>query len=105
MRLSDLLRLRAFDAAGEPLDHVRDVRFECRDGDWVASDLVVGRGALAERLGFVHGAVERPLLLARLMRRLGRHARVVPWDRVASIGERVDVDARRDELSRPEGYG
>ncbi len=104
MRLSDLLSLRAFDRNGNPLDHVKDVRLQWIDGEWVVTDLVVGRGALAERLGFVHGAVERPFLLARLMRRLGRHARVVPWERVTSVGARVDVDAARDELAPPEGH-
>ncbi|MDQ4125392.1 MAG: hypothetical protein M3134_07325 [Actinomycetota bacterium] len=98
------MKLRAFDACGEPLDHVRDVRLEWREGEWIVTDLVVGSGAFAERLGFVHGAVERPLLLARLMRWLGRHARIVPWDCVVSLDERVDVDALRDDLPRPEGY-
>lgn len=105
MRLSELMKLHAVDSEGELLDHVRDVRLEDRDDGWVVTHVVVGRAAVAQRLGFIHGAVERPALLAWAMRRSTRHARVVPWEKVTlGDGDAVHVGARRAELDRPEGY-
>lgn len=105
MRLSELMKMRAVDSTGRSMDHVKDVRLEQRDGGWVVTDLVVGRGAFAERLGFIHGIVERPVLLARLLGYIGRHVRVVPWERARFADDGVvHVDARRDDLKRPEGY-
>lgn len=103
MRLSELQRYRAFDVDGQPLDHVKDVRLQ-RDGDmWVVTDVVLGRGAVAQRLGFIHGVVERPLLLARLMKWIGRHARAAPWDAVTLHADRVlVVDLPRNQLRVPE---
>ena len=103
MRLSELTKMRSVDSDGRPLDHVKDVRLVERDGGWVVTDLVVGRAAVAERLGFVHGVVDRPVLLARVMRRLARHARVVPWDQVTIDEGIVHVGVPRDALGRPEG--
>ena len=105
VRLSELMNLRAVDSTGASLDRVKDVRLERRGGDWVVTDLVVGRASVAERLGFVHGVVERPVVLARLMKRVARHGRVVPWD-AATLGDDgiVRVSVARDALARPEGY-
>ncbi len=103
MRLSELQRYRAVDVAGRPLDHIKDVRLEQQGEEWVVTDLIVGRAAFAERLGFIHGVVERPVLLARLMRWVARHARVVPWEDVRLEQDRVVVASQRGELLRPEG--
>lgn len=103
MRLSELMKMRSVDSSGEALGHVKDVRLEERAGGWVVTDVVVGRAAVAERLGFIHGVVERPVVLARLMGRLARRARIVPWDKVRQVGDGVlQVAARRDELPHPE---
>lgn len=103
MRLSDLLKLEAVDLDGRSLDHVRDVRLEQRGDAWTVTHVVVGRAAVAERLGFIHGVVERPVAIAAVMRRIGRHARVVPWSQVSLEDGRLHVDARKDGLGRPEG--
>ncbi len=103
MRLSELLNSRAVDSTGAPLDRAKDVRLEQRDGEWVVTALVVGRGGFAERLGFIRGVVDGPVLLARLMRHVGRHARVAPWDAV-TLGDDgvVHVSVARDALAHPE---
>lgn len=104
MRLSELMSLRTLDSEGVPLDHVKDVRLEQRDGEWVVTHLVVGRAAVAERLGFIHGVVDRPVLLAHVLRRIARRARVVPWELVSFGGDgTVHVSAERDDLDSPEG--
>lgn len=105
VRLGDLMKMRSVDSTGQRLDHVKDVRLEHRDGGWVVTHIVVGRAAVAERLGFLHGVVERPVLLARLMRRIARHSRIVPWDKVALTKEGiVEVTVPWDELPQPEAY-
>lgn len=105
MRLSDLTKMRCVDENGDDLGRVKDVAVEEREGAWIATTLIVGRGGFAERLGFMHGVVEKPVVLARLMEWVERHARVVPWDKVRLREDRVvSVLGRRDELERPEAY-
>lgn len=103
MRLSDLMKMESFDADGGSLDHVSDVRLEQRDEGWVVTHVAVGRAAFAERLGFIHGVVERPALLAWVLRRVARRARMARWDQVSVAGGTLKIAARRDDLPRPEG--
>lgn len=103
MRLSDLMKMECFDVDGRPLHEVKDVRLEERAEGWVVTHVVVGRAAFAERLGFVHGVVDKPALLAWIMKRVGRHARVAPWDRVSVGDDGIELALRRDDLERPEG--
>lgn len=104
MRLTELMRMPTEHLNGTSFGGVKDLRLERRNDDWVITHIVVGRGALAERLGFIHGVVERPALLARLMRRLGRRARVVPWDDVQVENGVVRISGSPDQFGRPEGY-
>jgi sporulation protein YlmC with PRC-barrel domain len=101
MRLSDLLDRDVRTHEGDDLGRVQDVRFERVGGEWHLSALIVGTAAFAERLGFAYGIVERPARLARAMRWVARHARVVPWDAVEPRDGRLVVKARRDDLARP----
>ncbi len=101
MRLSELSRFRCEDAEGQPLGRVKDVRLERQGDAWVVTGILVG-GAVAERLGFLHGGVERPVLLARLVRHFARHARVIPWDRTILHDDHITADAHGDDLPRPE---
>lgn len=97
--------MSAVDADGRSLGGLKDVRLEERDEGWVVTHAIFGRAAVAERLGFIHGVVERPALLARILRRLALHTRVVPWDELKVTGEGVVRTASaRGELERPEGY-
>ena len=101
MRLSELMSMKTFDVQGKPIDHVKDVRLEKKGEHWEVTALIVGRGAFAERLGFLHGVVERPALLARLMGWFERHARVAPWENIRLSDGQVLIDTSEQELPRP----
>jgi sporulation protein YlmC with PRC-barrel domain len=103
VRLSDLLRLDVVDGDGESLGKVRDLSMQYRDGEWVTSAILVRGSGVTQRLGFIHGVVERPAPIARLMRRIGRHAVVVPWEQVDLTATGIRVDATRRDLKRSEG--
>jgi hypothetical protein len=108
MKLSDLLGSEAFDDAGNPLGKVRDVRV-VQDGPVMSpfgaslriEGLVVGQGALGERLGFHRSTVKGPWLLKTLFELRHRDARFVPWDAIAVVGEgRIDVARAAEALPR-----
>ncbi len=98
MRLSELQRVPIVDRSGGALDHVRDIRLEMRDGRWVTTEVTLGAGAIAHRLGFLHGIVERPVLLAKLMKWLGRRALAVEWSELEIEGIRIRVTTSKDHL-------
>lgn len=101
MRLSELLKVDAYDSTGADIGHVRDVRLERKGDHWEVTGLVVGSGALADRLGYAYGVVAGPRIIAMLMSWLARHGKFVPW-RVVRLGDgRVDVDARGSDLRHP----
>ena len=84
MRISDLLEYSVVSADGARLGRISDVRV-IQDGPLIGGiqaafridALVVGRGGLAERLGYVRGRVEGPWMLRVLFGRLERRAQVV----------------------------
>ncbi|MCU1393163.1 MAG: hypothetical protein JWM34_1591 [Ilumatobacteraceae bacterium] len=97
MRLSDLLTYTVVDRDGSELGMVSDVRI-LQDGPLVrgvqaafrVDALVVGRGGLAERLGYIRTRVEGPWLLRSIFARLERSVKIVP---VSAI-DRWDDDAK-----------
>jgi hypothetical protein len=97
VRLSDLLTYTVRDADGVALGAVSDVRI-AQDGPIVrgvqaafrVEALVVGRGGLAERLGYIRSRVEGPWLLRVVFARLEHRVRIVD---VADI-ERWEDEAR-----------
>jgi hypothetical protein len=96
VRISDLLTYMVFSADGAHLGRVSDVRI-VQDGPIVGTQaafrvdaLVVGRGGLAERLGYIRGGVEGPWMLRALFGRLERRAQVVAVRDIA----RWDDDTR-----------
>ncbi len=101
MHLSDLLRMEAVDWEGRKLGHVRDVRLRSVQESWEVSGLVVGRGALAERLGYAYGPVKGPGLVRWVMSHWARHARFVDWNRVELVGGVVTVKAADEKLKHP----
>lgn len=109
MRVSDLLKLEAVDASGERLGHIHDVRFTSVTGGpvgWTAASLIVGRGGFAARLGYAHGAVTRPRLLAAVLAWLTRHALEIPWEHVADVrDDRVVVVGSRADFAAPSREG
>ena len=110
MKLSELLHSDVFDADGRNLGSVDDVLF-VQDGPYVegfgaalrVAGLVVGRGAIAVRLGYHRAAVSGPWLLRRVFGALERRTKYVPWEDVTDWdGERVTVGVRGDELAPPD---
>ncbi|MGI8664063.1 MAG: hypothetical protein ACR2LQ_12770 [Acidimicrobiales bacterium] len=91
MRLSELLDHRVTDERGNRLGVVHEVHV-VQDGPLQLSGdqalqlhgLHVGRGGLARRLGYAHGAVRGPWLLRAIL--LRGHSSYVPWDRVTDFG-------------------
>lgn len=107
MRLADLLWAEAVTEDGETLGQVHDVRL-CLDDDaggdrsLTVDGVIVGTGAVWARLGYAYGDVRGPWLVAALLRRIGRSARYVSWDRVAGFdGHVVRVSGRADDLPHP----
>jgi hypothetical protein len=92
MRMGDLMHCEVVDAGGTRLGKVRDVRL-VQDGRIVegfgallrVDGLVVGKGALAERLGLHRTNVHGPWPLTAVLRRLERRAHYARWDQVASL--------------------
>jgi sporulation protein YlmC with PRC-barrel domain len=108
MRLSELLGKEVVDATGERAGHVHDVRL-VQDGVVTSGydaairvhGLIIGRGGLANRLGYGRGT-RGPWFLRAIVE--GRHhPRLVPWDRVRGIDEhRIFIAGSHDDLERVE---
>ena len=84
MRISDLLEYTVESADGKRLGQISDVRV-IQDGPMTGGvqaafridALVVGRGGLAERLGYIRGRVQGPWMLRVLFSWLERRSQVV----------------------------
>ena len=106
MLASELLGARVLDRDGDVVGRVDDVRV-VQDGPLVegfghglrVSDLVVGPGGIAVRLGYVRHGVRGPALVRALARALERRGWLVPWDQVADVEPgRVVLTVPRSEL-------
>lgn len=106
MRASDLLGARVYDAGGAYVGHVSDVRL-VQDGPllgtWGAAlrvdGLVVSPNHSGSYLGYDRGTVKGPWLVKTVVRWLHRKAVYVPWDDVASRGDRrIDVSRALADL-------
>jgi hypothetical protein len=108
MRLSDLLREDVFDAAGERVGRVRDVRI-VQDGPnhgyggdklFRVHGLIVGRGAVGERLGYGRAGMRGPWLFMKIFGL--RQEWFVPWEQIGSRdGGRIDLLLTKDRLEMP----
>ena len=88
MRASELLRLPVVGPGGQPVGQVLDVRL-VQDGPLLGGyaalaveGFVIGKHTLWSRLGYDRYEQHGPALLRRLVGRLTRHNRFVPWDQV-----------------------
>jgi hypothetical protein len=107
MRLGELLRAEVYDADGVLVGHVRDVRIE-QDGPphgyrgqplFRVQGLIVGPGALGERLGYGRAEVQGPWLFKKIF---SRDERFVPWEQIRRRdGERIDLTTTKAELEMP----
>ena len=107
MQISDVMGRRVADADGERVGKVTDVRL-VQDGPFVegfgntlrVDALVVGRGGVASRLGYVRGGVRGPWLLKVLATALEGRAFLVPWEDLQDTDAGFTTTRRRAELPR-----
>jgi sporulation protein YlmC with PRC-barrel domain len=100
MLLSDLMGVAVVDTHGHDLGRVHDVLL-VQDGPMTSQAvarlrlhaLAVGTRSFGSRLGYSHGRVRGPWLLARLF---GRRADVIPWRAVVHHDrQRIVIDRAR----------
>lgn len=103
MRASDLLSCHVRTSGGDDLGRVSDFRAvqnaSSSSGEQQAfrvDQLVVGRGGLADRLGYLRGRIRGPWLVRVVMQRSERRA----WQVAVDDVEQWDV-ARRVLVLRP----
>jgi len=103
---SELLGTRVLDVDDVELGKIDDLRL-VQDGPLIdgfgaalrVSDLVVGPGGIAVRLGYVRHGVRGPALLRWWARRSERRCLLVPWSAVAHHDlDVVRLSVRREEL-------
>lgn len=107
MRLSELLTKNVVDGTGERVGRVHDVRI-VQDGPVTSGfedafrvhGLIVGQGALANRLGYGRTGMRGPWLVRVIFE--ARHKPMfVPWQRVRTIeGNQVVISGTKDDLER-----
>lgn len=104
MRLSELLRMHVVDVEGVEAGHVHDVRLR-QDGPMTSGfdaglrvhGLVIGRGAVANRLGY--GRSTRGPWLIRALLQIRDRSAFVPWNQIRAIdGDTIVLACTRDEL-------
>ena len=110
MNLSDFLGASVRDADGRALGAVRDVRL-VQDGPIQGTfgaslrvqGLIVGDMAVSSRLGYDRAGVRGPWLVAKVVSRLQRDARWVPWDEVEAVtSTTIQLRCTAGALSSPE---
>ncbi len=95
MRLSDLLRSEVVDQRGRSLGRIRDIRLDADRDEaerspprrLAGTHLVVGRGFVAERLGYAYGPVRGPAVVRWLMQRWAARLKAVPIRDVVELTE------------------
>jgi sporulation protein YlmC with PRC-barrel domain len=104
MRLTHLLGSEVVTLEGRQLGQVHDVHL-VQDGPPLGTfgaalrldAMLVGPGSLGARLGYSHGHVHAPLLIAATLHRTRRDAIQVPWSAVRAVREgSLVVQAPRD---------
>lgn len=105
MKVSDLIGAVVYDAGGEFVGHCFDVEAE-KTGPLVSDDfgkalqvtgLLVGSGAVIQRLGYSHRRIRGPVGLGWLARRLDSY--LVPWDCLATVKNReLKLSCSKEEL-------
>jgi sporulation protein YlmC with PRC-barrel domain len=113
MQMSEVLGRPVVDAAGTRIGQVTDVRL-VQDGPFIdgfglalrVDALVVGRGGVASRLGYVRGGVRGPWLLRVMAAALEGRAFLVPWSDVTADDAGFTVNRTRAQLQRlADAYG
>lgn len=109
MRATELLGCTVYDADGQVVGHVHDLRLQPRAGasGWTGyrlTGLACGTAApVGHRLGYVKRDMGGPWPLAAIFRRLARRDVLVEWADVTSVERpRIEIRRRLAEL-RPVG--
>jgi hypothetical protein len=95
------------DAGGSRLGKVTDIRL-VQDGPYIegfgnalrVDAVVVGRGGIASRLGYVRGGVRGPWLLRVLATALEGRAFLIPWTDLARTDAGFSATRRQADLQR-----
>ncbi len=107
MQMSDVMGRPVVDAAGTSVGQVSDVRL-VQDGPFIEGfgnalrldAVVVGRGGVASRLGYVRGDVRGPWLLRVLAASLERRAYLIAWSDLQETDTGFTTSQRRADLPR-----
>ncbi len=105
LRVGLLFGRPAIDADGQPIGRVHDVRLR-RDGPIIPGfgpalrleGLVIGRGSIANRLGFDRHDITGPWPLDVWGRRAARRAKFVPWEYVNVRDDVITCSQRHDDM-------
>ena len=104
MRATDLLGLAVYDADGQLVGHVHDLRFAPPDDGgclgYRLTALACGdRFTLGHRLGYRDDQMAGPWPMDRLFRRWAARARVVEWQDVVTVSASgIEIRRRRTDL-------
>jgi hypothetical protein len=113
MQMSEVMGVPVVDAGGTHLGKVTDIRL-VQDGPYLegfgnalrVDAVVVGRGGLASRLGYVRGGVRGPWLLRVLAAVLEGRAFLVPWTEIHRTDAGFTATRRQADLQRlRDAYG
>ena len=113
MQMSDVMGVPVVDAGGTRLGRVADVRL-VQDGPYIegfgnalrVDAVVVGRGGIASRLGYVRGGVRGPWLLRVLAILLEGRAFLIPWTDMQRTDAGFTATRRHADLQRlRDAYG
>ncbi len=105
LRLGLLFGRPAFDANGDRIGRVHDVRLR-RDGPVLpgfgpalrVEGLIIGRGSIAKRLGLDRTDITGPWPLDAWGKRAARHAKFVPWETVTIETDHITCAQLRDQM-------
>jgi len=113
MQMSEVLGMPVVDAGGIRLGKVTDIRL-VQDGPYLegfgnalrVDAVVVGRGGIASRLGYVRGGVRGPGLLRVVAIVLEGRAFLVPWTEIRRTDAGFTATRRQADLQRlRDAYG
>jgi hypothetical protein len=112
MRATQLIGCRVYDADGQLLGHVHDLRFEAtppppdQDTGWTCrlTGLACGRTAIGHRLGYGMGDMTGPWPLRALFTRGYQRRLEIDWTDVTRFQRpRIDVRRRRADYEQARG--
>jgi sporulation protein YlmC with PRC-barrel domain len=106
MKASDLIGRPVYDAGGQQLGIVTDLRC-IQDGPLRGSmqtpriaALIISRRHTGSLLGYDRRRQQGPWLIRKLVQRLHRNAALIPWDAVADTTNRITLHPGSDNRAQ-----